>query len=128
MPYYRFEGHRKTLLTWGSQLEKNDAIFEAESDEANADAVAEKGMKNWWRKENMASIDGLPALKSLPFRKETLQNFIPDLKAGAFRKKEAKVNDLDAPQDERIVWSIDPENLKFLLGVVIGFCIATLST
>ena len=109
-------------------MEKNDAKFEAESTDTNADSVAEKGMKNWWRKENMTSLDGLPALKSLPFRKETLENYIPGLKEGAFKTKEAKVDDPDVPQAEHENWPLAQDNLKLLLGIMIGFCLATFST
>lgn len=135
MPYYKFEGHRKTLLTWGSQLEKNDTKFEAESDQhapGDPSAVAEKGMKNWWRKENTASIDALPALRSAPFRKDKLENYVPSVKEGAFRAKEVKVADLDGLDVEEVRWEVrqwlmGADNLKLLLGILIGYCLAFLS-
>ena len=135
VPYYKFQGHRKTLLTWGGVLEKNDAKFESKplSEGRDPEAVAEQGMKNWWRKQNTERIDGLPALESAPFIQEKVENSVPDVKEGAFKTKEAAVEDLKGI-DEGSVWALprwslssDAGNLKLLSGILIGFCLAYLS-
>lgn len=59
VPFYQFVGHRTKLLQYASRLERID-LKAAETGEAAG--VAEGGLKDYWSKKNLQSIDGLPGL------------------------------------------------------------------
>jgi len=65
VPNYAFTAHRPTLLNWCATLESADQEFEASgSPSASPEPqVADKGLKAYWIKENLKSMDGLPAMK-----------------------------------------------------------------
>ncbi|EJD04485.1 uncharacterized protein FOMMEDRAFT_155623 [Fomitiporia mediterranea MF3/22] len=96
VPYYKFEGHRGTLYTWSSQLEKNDTELSSATESSNDTTGNTKKvdndnrMKKWWRAENLTSIDGLPALNSAPFLGVLLDGKVPGAEEAAFKKRVTK--------------------------------------
>ena len=65
VPLYQFVAHRPTLYNWCAGLETAEREYSAKSDAADSGwSVAEKGLKAYWIKENLKSIDGLPAMKA----------------------------------------------------------------
>ncbi len=83
VPYYDFKGDRTVLLEHMDKLENNDQAFEAtgaSDDSAMKDAGtseaerAEKGLRAYWLKKNVKSIDGLPGITSAPYAKPTPQS------------------------------------------------------
>ncbi|KZT68474.1 hypothetical protein DAEQUDRAFT_751279 [Daedalea quercina L-15889] len=66
VPQYAFLAHRPTLYNWCAQLEAADQAHDATSGVTASPSepqVAEKGLKAYWIKENLKSIDGLPAME-----------------------------------------------------------------
>ena len=67
VPLYKFLAHRPTLYNWCAGLETTEREFAATGDSVNPPStdvqIAEKGLKAYWIKENLESIDGLPAMK-----------------------------------------------------------------
>ncbi|KAG0702533.1 hypothetical protein DFH29DRAFT_494556 [Suillus ampliporus] len=76
VPLYKFETQRTMLERWCDQLEGFDRDGEAQSqvqapppyssdqNETNIIDKDPRGIKAWWTLENVASFDGLPALRS----------------------------------------------------------------
>lgn len=65
VPLYAFLAHRPILYNWLAGLEATEREFAARSivDSTAESRIAEKGLKAYWIKENLKSIDGLPAMK-----------------------------------------------------------------
>ncbi|KAI8983182.1 hypothetical protein BD414DRAFT_490178 [Trametes punicea] len=58
VPYYEFKGHRQTLLQYFDKLERADQTVPG--------AHAEDGLKAYWERKNLRSIDGLPGMAHAP--------------------------------------------------------------
>ncbi|KAI0935477.1 hypothetical protein AcW1_000004 [Taiwanofungus camphoratus] len=65
VPQYAFKAHRPTLLNWCAGLEmKDQALAASPAKSAKSKVpVADGGLKAYWIKENLVSIDGLPAMR-----------------------------------------------------------------
>ncbi|KAI0917721.1 hypothetical protein AcV7_007058 [Taiwanofungus camphoratus] len=65
VPQYAFKAHRPTLLNWCAGLEmKDQALAASPAKSAKSEVpIAEGGLKAYWIKENLVSIDGLPAMR-----------------------------------------------------------------
>ncbi|TFY63539.1 hypothetical protein EVJ58_g3193 [Rhodofomes roseus] len=90
VPLYDFIAHRPMLLDFAAMLESRDREVETANGNTSADAgspppTSDKGLKAYWRKENMKSIDGLPALTSAPVSSVTPIHAPPD---GSWGKKD----------------------------------------
>jgi len=69
VPFYTFVAHRDTLTKWTAPREARDQEYAAanpSSQTGNTPSHAEKGLIAYWKKENMQSIDGLPAMRVAP--------------------------------------------------------------
>ncbi|KAH9836815.1 uncharacterized protein C8Q71DRAFT_759973 [Rhodofomes roseus] len=66
VPQYAFLSHRPTLYNWCAQLEAAEREHGVANDivDSSKPHVAEKGLKAYWIKENLKSMDGLPAMKA----------------------------------------------------------------
>lgn len=51
------------MYNWLAGLETAEREFAARSTDDSTSRIAEKGLKAYWVKENLKSIDGLPAMK-----------------------------------------------------------------
>ncbi|KAH9931291.1 uncharacterized protein B0H18DRAFT_1083570 [Fomitopsis serialis] len=74
VPQYAFLAHRPTLYNWLAQLETTEQEHDAAdgaADPSSEPRVAEKGLKAYWRKENLKSMDGLPALQAAHISRTT---------------------------------------------------------
>lgn len=83
VPYYEFKGDRTVLLEYLDKLEKSDQAFEAtgtevstnrDSSVSDREERAEKGLRAYWLKNNVKSMDGLPGVTSAPYAKPTPQS------------------------------------------------------
>jgi len=80
VPKYKFEGHRSALEGWCESLEKADRTVDStggpltvqrtpgggENASVGAEDFIGGGMRDWWRAQNMHSLDGLPGLSPKP--------------------------------------------------------------
>ncbi|KAJ7763114.1 hypothetical protein DFH07DRAFT_812789 [Mycena maculata] len=69
VPFFDFKAHRTRLLTWAAKKESLDAA------QADSEGFVD-GLKRYWNKSNLLSLDGLTGLTVAPYTTETfpLQN------------------------------------------------------
>ncbi|EGO24455.1 hypothetical protein SERLADRAFT_467802 [Serpula lacrymans var. lacrymans S7.9] len=60
VPNYKFESHRDQLTRWCDSLE----LFDRKSVEEGSTEINSKGLKAYWIKNNLQSLDGVPGLHS----------------------------------------------------------------
>ncbi|KAJ7202054.1 hypothetical protein GGX14DRAFT_463624 [Mycena pura] len=63
VPFFDFKAHRTRLLTWAVQKESLDSAAEAASPVG--------GLRAYWNKANLKSLDGLPGLLIAPYTTES---------------------------------------------------------
>ncbi|OBZ79840.1 hypothetical protein A0H81_00100 [Grifola frondosa] len=64
VPLYEFKAHRRALIDYAARLEVKDQEYAAELPaDADTPNVAQNGIKNYWSKNNVKSIDGIPGLQ-----------------------------------------------------------------
>ncbi|KAF9269726.1 hypothetical protein L218DRAFT_969526 [Marasmius fiardii PR-910] len=98
IPFYDFKAERPKYNDVASKIEGKDW--------ASPTDIASGGLKEYWKKMNHTSIDGLPAMELLPVTLET--QFVPKDKVGK-SKTTSKI--LKIPVDDRLI-------LGFVLGVL----------
>ncbi|KLO07052.1 hypothetical protein SCHPADRAFT_860666 [Schizopora paradoxa] len=131
VPYYKFEGHRRSLLTFNQNAEKKDNNFvpSEEPDGSKPVAGPRHGIRQMmWMRFNRSSIDSLPALSEngpclsflLPF-----SSAMPDTKEGGFRVREPGRVASSAQSQPEVVISKHQGNEKyyFFLGTIIGLIV-----
>ena len=140
------------LVSYGQVLENKDAAHEKQKeaqgtppDPNELPGAPDMGMKKWWRDENMASIDGLPAMHVAPLSTRHLDNRMPGEEGGFKRKlsKEESPNGddfgFDAPSKggKDVKWVLDrfgdlkevlpkDDASKVLSGLVLGLVLSHL--
>ncbi|PCH33021.1 hypothetical protein WOLCODRAFT_134857 [Wolfiporia cocos MD-104 SS10] len=60
VPLYQFVAQRPTLLNWCANLAEKDIQYDAENQGHAPSQFGEKGLKAYWAKMNLKSLDGLP--------------------------------------------------------------------
>lgn len=92
VPRYTFTTHRPTLLDWCATLEASDQKFASAHPSAGSGEIAEKGLKAYWVKENLKSIDGLPAMQAAHVSAVTPVHAPPDGEWGKEVKAQTKTS------------------------------------
>lgn len=135
VPYYKFEGHRVTMLNWLDSLEKKDKEFDTQPHDSPKD-ICKNGMRWWWDNQNRASIDGLPALeRAIEQKTIPLGGKMPDPVEAGMKvrepRKDVELKDTEKGRVERageraLTKGVDNGNLKLAYGVVLGFLLSFL--
>lgn len=137
IPYYDFRGNRSMLLENMVRREQADLLFEQEHPGADlhqpdGTGRAEKGMRAYWVKTNMTSVDGLEGVREAPFARKvpqsawTLEAFKREeaarKRAGTDKSTKGEVTELGVKTAalHQLVWtSIDAKLLvAFSFGVL----------
>lgn len=131
MPYYKFEGHRRSLLAFNQTAEQKDNKF-VESADPNAtqpDGGPKHGTrKMMWMRFNRSSMDNLPALSEngpcLTFI-PPFSSSMPDTKESAIRVRQpGRVAPSAQAQPENIVMTHQGNDKYYLfLGMIIGLIV-----
>jgi len=101
VPYFEFRKHRSVLVDWATQKELKDAAGDRE-----------KGIKSYWNKKNVKSIDGLAGLDCALTYDGPLPNVPVDAEAGTPGSTKSAV----APRN----WSFGPIERNTVLAYVLG--------
>ncbi|TFK48057.1 hypothetical protein OE88DRAFT_1665133 [Heliocybe sulcata] len=115
VPFYEFKGHRDTLLDFCNKKELRDLHAE----EFNAD----KGLKAYWRANNVKSLDGLPALEVAPQSGHSVETDRDYSRFGVISLKEAarEMQDGGRQRQRQIGWEeMMLMSFVFLLGTVVS--------
>lgn len=65
VPFYSYQGERRTLNKYLNYKEQRDNRAEADAEDPST-CRAEGGIKEYWEQKNAKSLDGLPGLSSAP--------------------------------------------------------------
>ena len=106
MPIFNFVSQRTILVDHAAKAEDRDCEFEAaHKDDAKSDPnspppICENGLKAYWMKEKMKSIDGLPSLTFAPI------SGVPPVHAPPEKKVEPAPEQTSSPQKAQVAIKI----------------------
>ncbi|OSX68132.1 hypothetical protein POSPLADRAFT_1129625 [Postia placenta MAD-698-R-SB12] len=118
VPLYTFKAHRPMLLDFGAKLEENE-LKAAAGTEEKAGGV---GLKAYWVKENLQSLDGLPAMRAAHLS-EVMPRHIP---ANGEWGKGARDGGVDADGSEvaSVRKNTNEEMVRLVLAFSMGIAVA----
>ncbi|KZT24398.1 hypothetical protein NEOLEDRAFT_1148755 [Neolentinus lepideus HHB14362 ss-1] len=115
VPFYEFKGHRDTLLNFFNEKEKKDLGADGHD--------ADNGLKAYWRKNNVRSLDGLPGLQSAHLSDRSVEanrDFshygVVDMKHGSVEMKQVRTPKQRQIGQEEMKLML----LAFLFGTVVS--------
>jgi len=106
VPFFEFKSHRNRLHQFAAKLELVEQSYPTDVEEA-----PEGGMKKYWVKSNLKSLDGLPGLLTAPTAKGSFQNL------GVFEQTANKPGIRTA-----LANAVD---LKTFIGFILGVIVST---
>lgn len=131
VPFYKFERHRTQLLQYAEKLEKKDRedrLTEGEKEGRDMEGSnrVKGGLKAYWAKSNVKSLDGLPALASA-FNSDKVPLIGPQVEAELKDADGPKVNGATVKADVKHVSIMNSrfvEEAKLILVFSLGIAVA----